>query len=77
MSTIRTYIVKDNSYQQCLDDNGENHYLAGYIGEIPKKVKVIVQPFQMEVTTCDGKKQISTFIIGVCPDGLRHFILYY
>lgn len=77
MSKIKTYVVHDNSYQQCLDDNGNNHYLAGFQGHTNTTVKVIVQPFQMKITNVLDKKEILTFIIGVCPDGLRHFILYY
>lgn len=49
---VNYYIPIDNSYAQCLDDNGENHALAGNMYE-PKKIKlkVLVQSFKMKYYT--------------------------
>ena len=77
MKKIKIYQVIDNSHQQCIDDNCNNHMLAGYYGDVGKTVKVLVQPFMLEYTFCN-KKYKHLFIIGLDEStGLRHLIIYH
>ena len=74
---MKTFTPFDNSYQQCIDDNGRNHYLAGTITH-PKRtiLKILIQPFEMKTTNCLGDEVICTFIIGLDETtGLRHLCL--
>lgn len=75
---LGNYIPIDNSQAQCIDDNCNNHYLAG-TSDNPKRIslKVLVQPFDMEYTFMD-KKYIDKFIIGLDKKtGLRHLVMYF
>ena len=81
MKNIKTFIVTDNSCQQCLDDNGENHYLGGTVFDVKTQeestVDVLIQPFYMFIhMDATNKKELLPFIIGQSKDGLRHLILY-
>lgn len=78
MKKLNYYLVKDNSYQQCIDTDCSNHHLAGYLGyHTNKTVKVLVQPFKMKIINVFGNEAIKTFIIGLDEEtGLRHLILF-
>lgn len=69
---MKFYKVKDNSYQECLND-GKNHYLAGVGDDYGETVEVIVQPFNRTFES-RGKQCSCQFIIGKCKKGNLHLI---
>ena len=52
----------DNSYSVCLSNPSDSTRLAGVYGELAKKVKIISQPFEINITSF-GKPKIYEFII--------------
>lgn len=77
---IEYYTPIDNSWMQCIDDNGENHMLAGYHSNPERiKLKVLIQPFKMaQYWKVTDKEYINTYIIGLDEStNLRHLVLYY
>lgn len=72
---MKTFTPFDNSFQQCIDDNGKNHYLADceYFPKETVELVVIVQPFKMRVKNVLGNEHVCTFVIGLDEStGLRH-----
>jgi len=70
----RRFKVIDNSYQRCIS-TGQNHYLAGMLGELGQTVEIMSQPYYKKEVDWQG--HLVPFIKGKCKRGLIHEILFF
>lgn len=74
---IEYYTPTDNSYAIDLG-SGKHAYPAGYVLDKPAiTLKVLVQPFQMEIINCVGDKETRTFIIGADLKTTKNYLVLY